>query len=70
MKGICPNCYSPIEVRNATGKCDHLYWPDNLTPEAKAKVIEAEKRAVETRENDALPETFTNSNGEFDEMPF
>lgn len=62
---VCPNCGGEIAIRNPTGNCDHLYWPDYLTPEAKIKVAEAE-----TRENDARPETFTNSNGEFDEMPF
>lgn len=34
----CPNCNGPVMVRNPTGKCDHLYWPDLLTPEAKEKV--------------------------------
>jgi len=33
--GTCKHCGGLIAVRNPTGKCDHLYWPDNLTDEAK-----------------------------------
>lgn len=32
---LCKHCGEPIAIRNPTGKCDHLYWPDNLTDEAK-----------------------------------
>jgi len=32
---LCKHCGGPITVRNPTGKCDHLYWPDMLTDEAK-----------------------------------
>ena len=32
---LCKHCGGPIAVRNPTGKCDHLYWPDMLTDEAK-----------------------------------
>jgi len=32
---LCKHCGGLIAVRNPTGKCDHLYWPDNLTDEAK-----------------------------------
>jgi hypothetical protein len=31
----CKHCGGLINVRNPTGHCDHLYWPDMLTPEAK-----------------------------------
>lgn len=41
----CPNCRGLIAVRNPTGKCDHLYWPDNLTPAAKRKIEQAEALA-------------------------
>ena len=34
----CPNCKGLKSIRNPTGTCDHLYWPDYLTPEARAKV--------------------------------
>ena len=27
--GICPDCFHPIKIRNPTGKCDHLYYPEN-----------------------------------------
>lgn len=26
---ICPDCRGEIAIRNPTGKCDHLYYPDN-----------------------------------------
>lgn len=32
---LCKHCGGPIETRNSTGTCDHLYWPENLTDEAK-----------------------------------
>jgi len=31
----CKHCGGSIEIRNPTGKCDHLYWPAYLTNEAK-----------------------------------
>jgi hypothetical protein len=37
---ICPNCHHPVAIRNPSGTCDHLYWPENLTPEARALVDE------------------------------
>lgn len=35
MKAVCKHCGGPIEIRNPRGDCDHLYWPDMLTDEAK-----------------------------------
>jgi len=32
---LCRHCGGEITIRNPTGKCDHLYWPDMLTDEAK-----------------------------------
>jgi len=26
---ICPDCKGLIRIRNPTGKCDHLYYPEN-----------------------------------------
>ena len=26
--GICPDCLHSIAIRNPTGKCDHLYYPE------------------------------------------
>lgn len=31
----CAHCGGSKAIRNPTGACDHLYWPDNLTDEAK-----------------------------------
>lgn len=31
----CKHCGGKVDVRNPTGTCDHLCWPDNLTDEAK-----------------------------------
>ena len=28
-KGICPDCGGLIRIRNPTGKCDHLYYPEH-----------------------------------------
>lgn len=30
IEGKCKNCGEDIALRNPTGKCDHLYYPDNL----------------------------------------
>lgn len=48
-EGICPACLGPIAIRNPTGTCDHLYWPEYLTPEAQELVrdIEAAKAQLE-----------------------
>ena len=32
---LCKYCGGEIAIRNPTGKCDHLYWPEYLTDEAK-----------------------------------
>lgn len=29
MKKICKHCKMPIAIRNPSGYCDHLYYPDN-----------------------------------------
>jgi hypothetical protein len=28
MEDMCPDCGGPIMVRNPSGHCDHLYYPD------------------------------------------
>ena len=33
IKGVCPRCDGAIEIRNPTGKCDHLKYPENLDKE-------------------------------------
>jgi hypothetical protein len=35
MGDLCKHCGGEIGIRNPTGKCDHLYWPEMLTDEAK-----------------------------------
>lgn len=35
MSDTCKHCGGEIAARNPTGTCDHLYWPDMLTDEAK-----------------------------------
>ena len=32
---ICIYCGGPKSVRNPTGNCDHLYWPDMIPGAAK-----------------------------------
>jgi len=32
---LCKYCSGPIALVNPTGHCNHVYWPDNLTNEAK-----------------------------------
>lgn len=27
---LCEYCKHPIKIRNPTGKCDHLYYPENV----------------------------------------
>lgn len=27
---LCPNCGMDTAIRNPSGHCDHLYYPDNL----------------------------------------
>lgn len=34
MPDTCKHCGGKISARNPTGRCDHIYWPDNLTDEA------------------------------------
>ena len=30
MANTCPNCGGDIAIKNPTGRCDHLYYPENL----------------------------------------
>ena len=34
-KQTCKHCAGLIVIHNPRGDCNHLYWPDNLTEEAK-----------------------------------
>lgn len=40
-KELCPNCGGDIAIRNPTGHCDHLYYPENV-PHKKHKNWENE----------------------------
>lgn len=44
---VCPNCNGPVAIRNPSGSCDHLYWPDLLTPEAKQKIGQPELNRIQ-----------------------
>ena len=62
---ICIYCGGPKAVRNPTGKCDHLYWPDmipgaakdaNRTGElaaARSAALEEAAKVAEARTKDA-----------------
>ncbi len=28
LNGICPDCWGEIKIRNPTGRCDHLHYPE------------------------------------------
>lgn len=32
---LCRYCGGEVARRNLTGNCDHLYWPDMVTTQAK-----------------------------------
>ena len=34
MTGKCKHCGEPIAIRNSSGHCDHLFWPENLSAAA------------------------------------
>jgi len=45
----CPICGESASIRNPTGKCDHLYYPENLDPEKLLlifKALEANRDAL------------------------
>ena len=50
---ICIYCGGPKSVRNPTGNCDHLYWPD-MIPGAAKNVDRASELAA--ARNEALEE--------------
>lgn len=35
MSEICPNCGGLINLRNPTGQCDHLHYPENVCPDPR-----------------------------------
>jgi len=43
---VCPNCNGLVKIRNPTGRCDHLYYPDNLSKKARRLVYEKRRDAL------------------------
>lgn len=43
----CPHCKGSLAVRNPTGKCDHLYYPENCTTCSKGSDKTREQEAME-----------------------
>lgn len=43
----CPHCQGDIEIRNPTGDCDHLYYPDNCRVCKLIKELEARVATLE-----------------------
>jgi hypothetical protein len=45
---ICPRCGGDTAIRNPTGQCDHLYYPDNVSvPTPEAEIIRQVKDFAE-----------------------
>jgi hypothetical protein len=45
MNGKCKYCGGDIEIRNPTGKCDHLYYPENVNKDLNR--VEAMKDSMD-----------------------
>ena len=62
-KQKCEHCKEPIEIRNPTGYCDHLHYPENCQvceqaetiKTLEAKVAELEKTGRMNNEQQAFP---------------
>jgi len=53
---LCPDCGGPIAVRNPTGKCDHLYYPEYKNKKKVAPTREETIQDVEDRLNSMTPQ--------------
>ena len=43
MNGLCDYCGLPIKIRNPSGNCDHLYYPENVNKKlARRKIYKEE----------------------------
>ena len=40
---ICPDCLGPIAIRNPSGHCDHLYYPEYKTKSSRVSSEETKK---------------------------
>ena len=52
---MCPHCKGSILIRNPTGKCDHLYYPESCTicfarESKKAKMLLKKRREKNEKE--------------------
>lgn len=41
---LCPDCGGLIKIRNPTGKCDHLYYPEYKTSQSSTIYMKARKK--------------------------
>lgn len=44
---LCILCHQPVAIRNPTGHCDHLYYPDNLNKMTLFRHLSAARGALE-----------------------
>ena len=44
---ICDHCGGPIAIRNPTGKCDHLHYPENCLVCSGKKKRDEEAQLIE-----------------------
>lgn len=43
---LCILCHKPVAIRNPTGHCDHLYYPDNLNKMTLFRHLSAARGAL------------------------
>lgn len=76
---LCAHCGGSKDMRNPSGHCDHLYWPDYLTDEAKrangyvpVQYMAWTKAALEaldgTEDDDSIVKTIIEVNPENDAL--
>jgi hypothetical protein len=53
---ICPHCHGPIHIRNPSGICDHLYYPEYCKICEKLEANGGRK----TMEQEQVPKLITN----------
>jgi hypothetical protein len=64
MDELCKHCGGPIATRNPTGTCDHLFWPDNLSADAKRAngFVKVVRETWITKDEYEQPPTFGSTN--------
>ena len=64
-KELCPKCGGDIAIRNPTGHCDHLYYPENVPHkehgewEKELLALDAEYGIVDMGDGTELPKKYT-----------